>query len=484
MPNRNGQEYDRNSERRQSSRKRPEQLVYVELEQDNGGMMLNVSEGGFSFHVLAPVPRDGKIHFAFAIDARRQLEGYGELEWAEEHGKVGALRFTEVSQEFREEIRAWLSEPHTPVERGDKSAQGVATPPDTREQRRGNGMGEPGESLPYPARMGKSEIASETLPPKEPFAMNISHHDKETATLAEQVKLAVEEKNTAPHGTQKETHSPSLSAMNVAREETNFTRPFGTIFPDLLPKNPEKTEPPVDIVGPAALEHAEEPRVLVQPREQEQAERIQELESLVAALQIPPEKSSRAATVGIVIIVLALLLGAAVYNFQKDIGESLIRLGEKMSGESRQARTETREAPANVSGISPGAPPLADAPAEPPNASAAPVQAEPNPPVSNSNVTPPVNAEAEPGQSELAEAERILASKNASPDTARAVTLLWAAVQKENPAAVLKLAELYIRGDVIPKNCDQARVLLTAIAKKGDAGTKAKLQELYQTGCP
>src|SRR5713101_3057465 len=98
-----------NPERRHSQRNRPAQLVYVELESGNGGMMLNVSEEGFSFRVMSPVRPNGTIRFAFAIDGKRQLEGTGELEWAEEDGRVGGLRFTDGSEELRSEIRRWLT---------------------------------------------------------------------------------------------------------------------------------------------------------------------------------------------------------------------------------------------------------------------------------------------------------------------------------------------------------------------------------------
>ena len=80
-----------NPERRHSQRSRPEQLVYVELETNNGGMMLNVSEQGFHFRAVSPVPQNGNIRFAFAIDGTRRLEGTGELEWAEENGRVGGF---------------------------------------------------------------------------------------------------------------------------------------------------------------------------------------------------------------------------------------------------------------------------------------------------------------------------------------------------------------------------------------------------------
>jgi len=42
-------------ERRKSPRKKPEQLSYINLENDNGGMLLNLSEQGVPFHAVSPI---------------------------------------------------------------------------------------------------------------------------------------------------------------------------------------------------------------------------------------------------------------------------------------------------------------------------------------------------------------------------------------------------------------------------------------------
>lgn len=61
---------------------------------------------------------------------------------------------------------------------------------------------------------------------------------------------------------------------------------------------------------------------------------------------------------------------------------------------------------------------------------------------------------------------------------------LWSAVQAGNVQAALTLADIYLRGDGVPANCDQARVLLLVASKKGSALANKKLKELDATGCP
>jgi TPR repeat protein len=68
-------------------------------------------------------------------------------------------------------------------------------------------------------------------------------------------------------------------------------------------------------------------------------------------------------------------------------------------------------------------------------------------------------------------------------DSQQAAVLLWKAVSKQNSRADLLLAELYLRGDGVPKSCDQARLLLVAATKKGAPGAVEQLRGLESSGC-
>lgn len=88
------------------------------------------------------------------------------------------------------------------------------------------------------------------------------------------------------------------------------------------------------------------------------------------------------------------------------------------------------------------------------------------------------------GSLELATAQDYLTGRNRPRDSAAAATFLWAAVRKENTTAVLWLSELYRAGDGVPKNCDQARILLMAAAHKQVPEAVTRLRELETSGCP
>jgi hypothetical protein len=97
-------------ERRLSVRKPLERLAYISLPFNNGGIVLDVSEGGLCFHAIAPVEANGPIPFRFAVDSSKRIKAVGELAWRDETGKTGGLRFLELPDEMRQYIREWTGE--------------------------------------------------------------------------------------------------------------------------------------------------------------------------------------------------------------------------------------------------------------------------------------------------------------------------------------------------------------------------------------
>ena len=89
-----------------------------------------------------------------------------------------------------------------------------------------------------------------------------------------------------------------------------------------------------------------------------------------------------------------------------------------------------------------------------------------------------------PGAEELATAQRYLngvAGKERN--SAEAAKWLWKAIAKHNSTATVLLADLYLKGDGVEKNCDQARVLLDSAALKGVKDAAERLRHLQAFGC-
>jgi len=78
-------------------------------------------------------------------------------------------------------------------------------------------------------------------------------------------------------------------------------------------------------------------------------------------------------------------------------------------------------------------------------------------------------------------AEEMAKANNASDSAAEAVWL-WKATAKGNPAAPVRLADMYVKGDGVPRSCEQAVVLLKTAATKENALARNRLASMYSSG--
>jgi TPR repeat protein len=93
-------------------------------------------------------------------------------------------------------------------------------------------------------------------------------------------------------------------------------------------------------------------------------------------------------------------------------------------------------------------------------------------------------ANAQSGSEELTMAEAYLQRQaGRARDSQEAAKWLWRSVAKQNLTAALVLSDLYVRGDGVPKSCDQARLLLDVAAKKGSPAAAERLRNLSTSGC-
>src|SRR6516165_1187948 len=118
------------TERRHGPRVRVNGAAYVNLDPNNGGIILNISEGGLSFESTAPIERTEAIRLWFSYGSRRTetevgqewkgqehsscvsrfIEVGSELVWRDNTGKTGGIKFTNLSDQTRREIRDWMGQ--------------------------------------------------------------------------------------------------------------------------------------------------------------------------------------------------------------------------------------------------------------------------------------------------------------------------------------------------------------------------------------
>jgi hypothetical protein len=95
----------------------------------------------------------------------------------------------------------------------------------------------------------------------------------------------------------------------------------------------------------------------------------------------------------------------------------------------------------------------------------------------------PTVADTGSGAPDLRLAQRYLGGSMGVRDSAEAAKLLWRAVSKQNATAAVLLSDLYLRGDGVPRSCDQARLLLVAAARRGSPLAAQHLRSLESQGC-
>jgi len=67
-------------------------------------------------------------------------------------------------------------------------------------------------------------------------------------------------------------------------------------------------------------------------------------------------------------------------------------------------------------------------------------------------------------------------------DSAAAAAWLWKATAKGNPDAPVRLADMYIKGNGVPHNCEQALVLLKTAATRENVRARNRLASMYSSG--
>jgi len=97
-------------ERRRHVRQAVGTLAYVELDEGNGGIVLNVSEGGVSVQAVASLTDNVLPRVRFQLSQSPEwIETSARVTWAGESRKLAGLEFIDLSERARAQIRQWLT---------------------------------------------------------------------------------------------------------------------------------------------------------------------------------------------------------------------------------------------------------------------------------------------------------------------------------------------------------------------------------------
>jgi PilZ domain len=409
-----------NANRRLQERKQPERLVFCKLDSEEGGSVLNLSEDGLCFENLTPTGEMDLLHLRLSVDVASAVEATGQLAWMDSTKRTGGLRFLELSAPAREQIRAWLSKTSAPEAPDASQAPAV------------HSAGENGAAA--AASSGENQRTV------------LRKGDKQAAPGASAAEKSV---------IWEELHAPSMQLVPIERyraeTRAQFLRGvlvgFGIFavvtIPVLWYSGGAKPSGPSANANRATQSSAEQSRASVaqpalpsasasEPATARTPAPLATLKTVSApspAASPQPQRpqASRASSSNPVARTSAPLATPRQESAERSFGDSA---------------SEARPLPGSEAAVVPG-----------PSGSA---------------------SESRPPSEQARRSRKVPATPQQ----------LWSAVQAGNMKAAVALADLYARGEGVPVNCDQARVLLLVASEKKNAEAPKKLQELDKGGCP
>jgi len=462
--------------RRRFLRKVPNDLAFIQIERDEVGKVLNVSEGGLSFSSVTPVPRNLPVYFWFSFNLKDRIEAMGEVAWTDLSRTVGGLRFTQLSQGSREQIQKWLSRLRT-----EETTREVPDEVEVVEE----------EEIPEQER----RLVPQLVTAASTASMPIRAPESNTRPVPSKTRerKAGEPDRVARFVSKARGYRPDPSVESKTAEDPKGAQPpsLAIATPSLaLGSEAKLVEPPKTRAGRSMFSLETGAAPAPEPVDSKFSPlSFRGLESLVELVPLQRYLSAKkrqllcGVILGIAMSALVMLLVFKFWNYRTT------------HAATKSAVTESA-APENVPTEPPAASP-ATLPAGKPNYPVAGVFSEPVPiPFKNKKAaTPSLTAKSQAADPFWDKPRTVPAKETKQPAGTSATSSsstasagnkksgvtpsqLWGEVQAGNSKAAVELAELYIKGDGVPQNCKQARVLLLVASEKRNTAAIKRLQQL------
>lgn len=534
-----------NSERRSHERRVLYSPEYLDMGADNGGVVVNLSEGGLAFQAVGPVAPQSEIPLSFSLGQGYRIDVKARVVWVNAEGKLGGAAFGKLSKDSKSLIREWVAKPDVEHE----SENAIVDPVAVREA---EGLSESA----LPANPHPSAVATQTadVPPAEGMAAGNG-----SLLTSYDITLPVEPPPTesfAPHGIASpplmpasETISPKFPASALSRQKRGAPVAATPPIHEQAPTSPPTAEPGRQRPGGASYSVA--PSISAwnrndsypATRDAGHAFPPRNTENIFARSSSRVDYEHRGRRSGALAIFAIVIAAGAVVAFyarthRQQIGSEITQIGNTIAGTPSAASTtaapQTNTATANQASSSPNgsastspakpaqtppaatsqepaasAPPdqsasqgAASAPKTPDSTATPTTQAarpnDGNVPSGNTKAPPPTKSSAalnssksaadntsatNPvlGQAEYQRAESYLNGKGVYQDSAQAAEWFWRSLEAGNTSAAIPLADLYLAGNGVSRSCTQARILLDAAAEKNNATAIKKLAELPES---
>jgi hypothetical protein len=167
-------------------------------------------------------------------------------------------------------------------------------------------------------------------------------------------------------------------------------------------------------------------------------------------------------------------------NLRHEFGNSLIRIGEKLIGDRDSQPEASSSAPAQISNQSSIGTPSVPTPIPATSSKETLDQTDSSTPTQTTGGTGNSEGSRRPAAENSRQHSAEASARRGRSPLARQ---LWSALGAGDSSAEVPLAQLYLTGDGVPRNCAQARVLLEAASKKGNSEARQELRKLKKGTC-
>jgi hypothetical protein len=503
-------------ERRNYTRRIVYSPEYLDMGADNGGVVVNLSEGGLAFQAVAPVERDAEIPVSFSLGQGYRIDVKARVVWVDAQGKAGGAAFGKLSKDSHSLIREWLSKAE--FEHETEGAVAVETAVDTGPHLQSAPPLEP-------------VVASPAAPPLQQTALQEPLRRPEPVVAARPSQDAAV--SVSPP-TDEPMRNETWAAAAPRQQEIPVAVPPVAVPPVAVPPEPIRRKPPVQDVPTSPRRNSEEsfsvvPSISAWSRKDAprkpiaSASPLRNTENIFARPRsASPSFESETGGKGsrtLIVIALVIAAGAVVASYarahRQQIGDSIVRIGNSVAGQPatssaaapNRASGNASQAPENSSSTSGNsAPPATTTAPTAPTASAqqpavsamqnasSKVPAD-NPAQAGGDSKAPPNSAPDTqraqagkgaaatsgqiGQTEYQRAEQYLNGKSGiAQDPAEAAEWFWRSLEAGNTDAAVPLAGLYLEGNGVSRSCVQAQILLQTAAEKGNSEAIKKLAQL------
>jgi TonB family protein len=109
-------------DRRLHARQRIHSLSYVKMGDSNGGIVLNISEGGISVQAAAMLDPSEPVTLSLEIPrVRKRVEVNGEIAWLSASKKEAGIRFVDLPESTLKQIQKWMAREASPEQFEDET---------------------------------------------------------------------------------------------------------------------------------------------------------------------------------------------------------------------------------------------------------------------------------------------------------------------------------------------------------------------------